>query len=170
MDRYQKFIQEKAKKKRKLFGATFFPRTPVLLIDPSHMQDSIALMPEILNAVSEIELPTVVISDGAEPSHRNKLVKFLSPQDASDAVGAADFALVFNGDAESMRGKGCVPIAPKDGNGTVDYNPLQEEGNGFYFKTPTKWEVFAAIVRAKETYQFPYDWENLVKEILKRES
>ncbi|MBI2453566.1 hypothetical protein HYV58_00100, partial [Candidatus Peregrinibacteria bacterium] len=49
---------------------------------------------------------------------------------------------------------------------TANYNPLQEKGNGFYFKNANVWEIFAAVVRAAETYQFSSDWENLVKTLM----
>lgn len=62
-----------------------------------------------------------------------------------------------------IRRKHCVPIAPMNGNRAIDYNPVEESGDGFYFKDATAWDVFAATVRAAETFKFPYDWENLLR-------
>lgn len=85
--------------------------------------------------------------------------------DEKEAFAAADIALVFSKEATTIaRKNGCVPVAPLHGTSTIAYNPIQEKGNGFYFKNPNKWDIFAAVVRALETYQFPYDWENVVKE------
>lgn len=59
----------------------------------------------------------------------------------------------------------CVPVAPHWEQNTKDYNAVLECGNGFYFHLENKWEVFSALIRACETFQFPYDWENLLREI-----
>lgn len=61
----------------------------------------------------------------------------------------------------------CVPVAPCFEKRTKDYNAVLEQGNGFYFHPENKWEVFTALIRACETFQFPYDWENLLREIHK---
>ncbi len=81
-----------------------------------------------------------------------------------EALDSADIAIVFNKeDIAAARKNGCVPVAPELDGSTVNYNPVQEKGNGFYFKNTTSWDIFAALVRALETYQFPYDWQNVVK-------
>ncbi len=81
-----------------------------------------------------------------------------------EALEAADIAIVFNAeDIATARKFGCVPVAPELNVATVNYNPVQEKGNGFYFKNTTAWDIFAALVRALETYQFPYDWDNVLK-------
>jgi hypothetical protein len=78
-----------------------------------------------------------------------------------------DLVVFVEDDALDLAKKNiAVPVAIKS-DGCKDYNPLLEEGNGFYFASPTKWEIFAAIVKAKETYQFPYDWGNLLKSFTK---
>ena len=167
MDRYQKFIQEKAKKKRKFLGTMFFPRTPVLVLDFSEAPKT-ALSEDFVAGLEAIGLTTLVVSPECERkvSPKNAHIHFVEPKEKADAYQAADLAVVMNGDIASVLKNGCVPISKLDGATTTDYNPLQEKGNGFYFKNPTKWEMFAAIVRALETYQFPYDWENLIREII----
>jgi hypothetical protein len=54
-----------------------------------------------------------------------------------------------------------VPVAEK---GVATFDPIEEKGNGFLFHR-SAWSLFAALVRAQETYRFPYDWENLVKAV-----
>lgn len=145
----------------------FFPRTPVLLLDLFDSKKPSAYA-DLLKGLDAIRLSTIVIP----PEHNGKLpeskyLRAIRPEERAEAFSAADFVLVTNGTAEEARQHGCVPVSKLNGDSTIDYNPLQETGNGFYFKSPTKWEMFAAIVRAAETYQFPYDWENLIREILK---
>lgn len=167
MDRYQKFISEKAKYKRELMGTMFFPRTPVLFLDLAKTKNA-SKFKDLIQGLDKLSLVVIVTTPGGKPLAENtKNVRFLDSHYKSAAEKAADFAVVMHTETASLRKSGCVPIAKLDGDSTIDYNPLKEKGNGFYFKNPTKWEIFAAIVRALETYQFPYDWENLVNEILK---
>ena len=61
---------------------------------------------------------------------------------------------------------GAVPvvsehIAPK--NLAEDYDPTTEQGNSFFATTENAWGIFAAAVRAVETFRFPYDWQGIVR-------
>lgn len=168
MDQYQTLLQEKAKNKRKLLGQMFFPRNPVVLID-LYSENNSKKVSELLEGLNEVGIETIVVppqSEAVLPTGAH--LHYISPEERQNAEAAADFMIVFDSEVEAVWNKGCVPIAQQNGQKTINYNPLLEKGNGFYFKNPTKWEIFAAIVRALETYQFPYDWENLVKEILKK--
>ncbi len=57
---------------------------------------------------------------------------------------------------------GVIPVSP-----SIDilenYNPVQEAGNSFLIEGKTEWHAFAALVRAIETYKFPYDWRTIQK-------
>jgi glycogen synthase len=44
----------------------------------------------------------------------------------------------------------------------IDYNPIEEAGNGFVYKEGDMWSFFTAFVRAHETYKFPYDWNTII--------
>lgn len=146
----------------------FFPRTPVLLLDLSGRKKMTSYA-DLLKGLEAICLSTLVIPPKDEIDlPTSKYFRYIRPEEKSDAKQAADFALITNGNISEVLEHGCVPIGKLDGDLTVNYNPLKEAGNGFYFNSPTKWEMFAAIVRAAETYQFPYDWENLIREILNR--
>ncbi|MBP9718468.1 hypothetical protein KBD59_04195 [Candidatus Gracilibacteria bacterium] len=97
-------------------------------------------------------------------------VDVVAEKTPGDELKASDVAVVFSKKMlEAAREAAAVPVAQQNGASTVDYNPLAEKGNGFYFKRDNKWEVFAAIVRALETYKFPYDWDNVVKAMKKKQ-
>lgn len=174
MDQYQKFINDKAENKRKLMGKMFFPRTPVLFFDLSKSKDP-AEYADLITGLDSIKLLTLVIMPDKKTVGKiitgmptGEHVKYIDPDNADNARKAADFVLTLNNkEVVAILKTGCVPISQQNGDSTANYNPLQEKGNGFYFKNPTKWELFAAIVRALETYQFPYDWENLIRGIIK---
>lgn len=55
---------------------------------------------------------------------------------------------------------GTIPIAPAVDT-LENYNPNQERGCAFLYETPSPWQCFAALVRALETYRFPFDWRNI---------
>ena len=55
---------------------------------------------------------------------------------------------------------GAVPIAPRTPS-LQNYNPVQESGNAFLYDELTKWHCFGAIVRALETFNFPFDWRTI---------
>ena len=64
---------------------------------------------------------------------------------------------------EAMR-YGCVPIVRATGGlgDTVsDFNPDTKEGAGFVFKNYDKWQFFAQVVRALETYRHKDVWRKV---------
>lgn len=168
MDRYQKLLCEKAKKKRDLLGKAFLPRRPLLLIDFSETENTEEFY-DLLQGLDTLGITTFVITENSSfiDNSKHQHLYPLLPDKKSHASLAADLVVIFDDNLADVWKQGTVPIAPAEAEHTLDYNPLQEKGNGFYFKNPTKWEIFASIVRAVETYQFPYDWENLVREVLR---
>lgn len=167
MDRYQNFIQEKAREKRELMGKMFFPRTPILFLDIADKR-LYHKYKDLIEALDALTLTTLVaVPTKQEIPEAGAHIRFISKDEREQALRAADFTVMFDTNVEYCWKRGCVPIAPMTSENTVNYNPLKEAGNGFYFAEPNKWKIFAAIVRALETYQFPYDWENLMRQILK---
>lgn len=63
--------------------------------------------------------------------------------------------------------RGVVPVVSFETEKTVNYNPNTESGNSFLYTGNTAWEVFAALIRACETFKFPHDWKFLVKQAKK---
>ena len=61
---------------------------------------------------------------------------------------------------------GVIPIAPKC-DGLEDYDPIHESGTTFSYEKATPWHTFAAMVRALDTYIFPYDWRTIQKECVR---
>ncbi len=62
-----------------------------------------------------------------------------------------------------------VPILPNNNHlsGILkEFDPLQSEGNSFFYLNENKWSLYATIIRYLENYKFPYDHRNLVKNIM----
>lgn len=78
--------------------------------------------------------------------------------------------VMFDEDENTLRKAwkhGVVPVTKGFIEEVVDYNPNTESGNSFIYKSLNHWEIFAAIVRACETYKFPYDWKFIVRSCTK---
>ena len=56
-----------------------------------------------------------------------------------------------------------VPVAFSECSGVSNYHPNRETGNSFTFAKKDQWHIFAAVVRAMETYRFPFDWKQIAK-------
>lgn len=77
---------------------------------------------------------------------------------------AADIALGFSfNDVEEMLLHGTIPVSAKRPE-VQDYNPNKESGNSFIYQQSNQWGVFAALVRAIETFKFPYDWKHIIRQ------
>lgn len=91
-------------------------------------------------------------------------------QDIEKFLLAADMALVFEehkADLEKLMHNGVVILGLDKSPLLENYKPNEETGNAFTFTTMNPWDIFRALVRAHETYLFPYDWGNIVRGVLK---
>lgn len=97
-------------------------------------------------------------------SHLN--VEVVSEEDFEKAMKRAHMVVMLEDNFDQVKQaweNGVVPITSQFDNSIEDYNPNSESGNAFVFKNNNQWEVFAAIVRATETFKFPYDWKFIVR-------
>lgn len=147
----KKILTEKAKIKRTVSGLKTIGRKALLVID---MRSAPAIdFEDLQKGFKEIDLAVVAVEKNTPKAEQDRLFM------------AADIALVFSDAAvEQARRASCVPVAPQLNASMVNYTPVEENGNGFFYKAAGKWAVFGAVVRALETYQFPYDWENVMRE------
>jgi glycogen synthase len=94
-------------------------------------------------------------------------VHIMADADAAKLLAASDMALFLTEPkAETLKqclGYGCIPVGPAS-EALEDYNPNQESGTAFTFEGETAWHPFAALVRALETFRFPYDWRTIMRE------
>jgi len=70
---------------------------------------------------------------------------------------------------EAMR-YGCIPIVRATGglgDTVINFNPDTGDGNGFVFKDYDKWQFFAQVVRALETYRHKNVWKKLQENAMK---
>lgn len=83
---------------------------------------------------------------------------------------AADMAVVLEDHSESLEAimsNGTVVIGHEKSVFLQNYHPNDETGNAFTYATINPWDVFTAMVRAMETFRFPYDWQNIIRGIVR---
>lgn len=159
--------KEKEKNKKKLLGTALVrgtkTRVPLLYIESLEIADKEEAA-DFVNGLMELGLHIVLANGLLKKAPAG--IHLVQKAQRAEAFAGCDLALIETVDQlHSAWKQGCVPISILHAEATVNYTPLAEQGNGFYFASWTKWRVYAAVVRALETYQFPYDWENIVKEI-----
>lgn len=83
---------------------------------------------------------------------------------------AADMAIIFTEQMDLVKllmDYGVVLIAEEKSPFLENYKPNEETGNSFLFKKKDLWSVYASLIRALETFKFPYDWNNIVRKLIK---
>ncbi len=153
------------------------PKRPVLCI-VTGMTDTLggALMEEVLPGIEDMDAELLVRGRGSETygklftqlakKHPDRVA--ILPDDEESVrkmLAASDVALFFapqkdTEDLENALRYGAVPVAMPQ-NLLENYNPVQESGNAFLFEKATHWKCFASLVRALETFKFPFDWRTI---------
>jgi len=158
---------------QKKWGLTVDAQIPMVLV--SAVDDDIErILEEILDGIAAIGIQLVVVDvvNGEDDDVCSKWkgkhpesIKCISAQETdSDVFDIAIMREVKDDDLEKLKRYSIVPVAEK---GKVSsFNPVEEKGNGFLFDS-NPWSLFASLVRAAETYRFPYDWKNIVKAVQK---
>lgn len=168
-----KCIKRKRRTKKALAQRLAFSHKKPLLsviLDQELNGDLEAYLKNILEGTGYINVQVVILAD-------TNLMAFSSPHTIvvpysrvgrKDLLEASDMTLAFGfNDVEEMLLHGTIPISPARAE-VADYDPNHETGNGFVYKKPAHWSVFAALVRALETFKFPYDWKNIVRQGLQK--
>ncbi|MBU1151972.1 hypothetical protein KJ632_04065 [Patescibacteria group bacterium] len=163
------FLSTKKKSKKELLKELDLPsKKPMIgiLLEGDVSERDEMMLKTVVEALSHIDVNIVVIS---EKDHQWGTIKNMRVIDydrkkRKKLLEAADIALGLNfNDVEEMLLNGVIPVSHVRAE-LEDYNPNQESGNAFLYKGENPWSAFAALVRAIETYKFPYDWKNIVRD------
>lgn len=147
---------------------SFSYKRPLLgiFLDKELSKEEAKKMNEILEGIATINMDVILLADSNVEEFSIPHVIFLpySQANRKTLLEACDMAIAlpFN-DVDEFLLNGIIPVSDKKG-GLKDYNPNFETGNSFTYKTDSSWGVFAALVRATETFKFPFDWRNIVRE------
>jgi hypothetical protein len=122
-----------------------------------------------LESVSVLDVEVIVLADSNLNTLSLPNVIYLPYNRSSRKIllEAVDMALVFGfSDVEEMMLNGIIPISAARDE-ISNYNPTRETGNSFIYKEENPWCIFEALVRARETFKFPYDWKHIVRQGMK---
>ncbi len=173
-------IEHKADNKASLqeeLGWITEPKQPIVCL-PTGLTD--ALGGELLSGVLPglLELPVSIVIRGRGSKKYGELFTTLTktaghrvaivPDDEvhlRKILAGSDIAIFFSekdddGEFENALRYGVVPVTPPH-ELAENYNPVQESGNSFVYEKSTAWQCFGSLVRALETFKFPYDWRTI---------
>ena len=165
-------------------GWTPEPKRAMVCI-PTGISDTLggALLKEILPGLLTLPIQIVILGKGSA-SYGEYLTEMADAHDQQIAIisndekhirtmfASSDIAL-FLTDATSLPELDAslryvtVPVCPHV-KGLRNYDPNQESGEIFEYDKATVWHCFAAVVRALETYRFPFDWKTIQKHGLEK--
>lgn len=175
-------LEEKAALKAALQRELGWKTDPkrALLCLPTGMSDELGgtLLQELLPGLLELPIHILILGKGsasygalltqAMEKHSDRIaIVPNAPANIERMYAASDMSLFLVHTRESTQyaqalSSSAVPIAPV--NTTLEaYDPNGESGHAFLFAEATPWQCFAAIVRALETYRFPFDWRTIQK-------
>jgi len=158
------------------------PKRPMICL-PAGMTEALGgdLLQEVLPGILSMQMELLVLGKGSPAygtlftklSKENRHRVHIVPETEAAVhkmYAAADTALFLTDEGMEEEVARClqygvVPVSPARTD-LDDYNPVQETGNAFLFDAPNKWYVFASIVRACETYKFPFDWRTIQRHCL----
>ena len=182
----QKLLGEKKVAKKQLF-ADCWPkasvsgshRTPLVMIFPTKDRANHELVYKLLEGLLVLPIQVVVVTEEEAgenfKKHGGKILWF-NPENGRNApvlqtwIEACDMAVVFDEKQSTLNAlfeKGVVVVGHAKSPLLENYNAIVETGNSFTYTEKNTWGVFAALVRACETFHFPYDWEHLIRGTLK---
>ncbi|MFA6305433.1 MAG: hypothetical protein WC651_01740 [Candidatus Gracilibacteria bacterium] len=118
----------------------------------------------VLDGVKDLDATVIAIADTNSSIFSDIEVMPYNRLNRHHLLEAADIALVFSfTDTEELLANGIIPIS-QEREGVKNYDANRETGNAFIYKNPSPWSVFAALVRAIETFKFPYDWKHIIRQ------
>lgn len=169
-------IQNKVSLQEEL-GWTPEPKRAMLCL-PCGMSDALGgkLLKELLPGLLTLPLEIVILGKGSagygtmftqltkEQGHRVAIISN-QEEDIRKMYAASDMALFLADPAKSPElihclRYGVVPVSLPT-QLLENYDQNQESGNAFLFDKPTVWHAFASVVRALETWRFPFDWRTI---------
>lgn len=178
----QKLLEQKKAAKKHFFGECWPEanlKEALLTIFTTKDKSNHETTYKLLEGLLVLPIRIIVVSED-EPAdhvqqHSGKIMWF-NPESGRNApkldalITASDMAVVFDEKMATLHAlfeKGVVAIGHSKSPLLEDYHPNEETGNSFTYSEKNPWGVFAAIVRAYETYRFPYDWQHIIRGILK---
>lgn len=185
---YQKLKDLKKSAKKEMFERCYkvaANKTPLLVIlgPNKQFEDEMSYekFMQLLEGLLVLNIKVIVITDdepGDTVKHPAGKIYWVNTKEGrnqkviSNYLDAADMVLAFDEERDSIEDmmlRGCVIIGNEKLPLVENYKPNEETGNAFTFKSQNPWDIFRAIVRATETYMFPFDWQHIMRGLIKKD-
>lgn len=178
----QKLLDQKKTAKQNLFDQCWPEakiKQPLVIVFTTHEKSNHEVVHKLLEGLLVLPMHVIVVSSeeaGENVKHPSGKILWFNPEDGRNApkieeyLMAADMGVIFDEKQSTIMAlfdKGVVPVAHAKSTMLANYHPNEETGNSFTYTDKNPWGVFAALVRAYETFQFPYDWQHIIRSILK---
>ncbi len=180
---FRKIKEEKSKAKEALYKKAWPEeslKVPLMVVfDPDNHNHKDILF-KLMEGLLVLPIRVIVISRHELPDTLNKptgKIFWMNTEDGRNKplvdkyMDAADLALLFEEhfhEIEDAMKKGIVIVGHEKSPLLENYHPNKETGNSFTYTHHNPWDIFSTMVRALETYKFPYDWENIVRNMIKK--
>lgn len=176
-------VQHKVALQQEL-GWPMEPKRPMICL-PMGMTDQLggALLRELVPGLMGMDVQLIILGKGSaafgtyftelakEHGHRVAILPN-SEKGLQKMMQAADMSLFLKDPSNTSELAlslkcGTVPVSMET-SALDNYNPNQESGDSFTFAKESVWHAFAAVVRAMETFRFPYDWKTIQKNAMEK--
>ncbi len=163
------FLKKKKEAKKELSKKlSFSAKKPLLgvFLEKELSKSEVEALKQVLEGTSSIGVEVIILADSNLDmfSAPHTIVLPYGRVNRKTLLNAVDISLGFSfNDIEEMLLHGIIPICHVRPE-VQDYNPNKETGNSFVYHDQNHWSMFAALVRAIETFKFPYDWRHIVRE------
>lgn len=166
--------KQKKEQQQKDWGLSVNGAIPLVLVDEAIDRNIQKILEEIIEGIASIGIQMVFV-EPADSETKKSLLHFeeLYPKSVKvlrkDEIDpdACDMALLDELNSKRLEELKEYRLVPLAGKGVIPFDPIEEKGNGFAYEPKNSWSLFAALVRAAETYRFPYDWQNIVKAVVR---
>jgi hypothetical protein len=166
--------KQKKEQKQKDWGLSVNGAIPLVIVDEAIDRNIQKIIEEIIEGIASIGIQMVFVEPEDSESRKAVLhLEKLYPRSVKvlrrDEIDpdACDMALLDELNSKRLEQLKEYRLVPLAGKGVIPFDPIEEKGNGFAYEPKSSWSLFAALVRAAETYRFPYDWQNIVKAVVK---
>jgi hypothetical protein len=182
MSESKMIISDKKEHKEELYNRCYTKeelKSPLLVIYAPENKKGKEILYQLLEGLLVLSAKIIVISNTEAPDfvkHPSGKITWVNPEDGrkkeaiNEYLRAADMGLIFDEHSEKIHellNNGVVIMGPGKFSELQNYHPNEETGNSFTYQSANPWDIFRAIVRAHETFAFPYDWQNIVRGIVK---
>jgi hypothetical protein len=153
----------------KKFGINYSSKKPIIsvILEKDLDKKTLEMLKEFNRGITELGASFFILSEKENLDLSNFVFVEYGLGNRELILEASDFIVVFDfNDVEEICMRACVPIS-LERDGLENYNAQSEAGNSFIYNNPNAFSLFEALVRAVETFKFPWDFKHIIRNAMK---